>query len=98
MSGTFNPFTMIGDNLMSSSLPWFWVKVAAWLFISIGRQQRYYNPWSREHPVIIRDKAQMDELSAATELSQPAVYADVCLPSPPSLFSLLYTKNLTRGN
>lgn len=39
---------------------------------------RYYIPWNRQSLVIIRSPDHMQELSEAPELSQRAVYADVC--------------------
>ncbi|KAL8757875.1 MAG: hypothetical protein Q9199_001883, partial [Rusavskia elegans] len=41
------------------------------------RHQRYYKPFLREKPIIIESRDQMEELSHAPELSQPAVYADI---------------------
>lgn len=45
------------------------------------KSRRYYVPWSRTKPVIIRSPDHMQELSEATELSQRAVYADVSTTS-----------------
>ncbi|KAI4214045.1 MAG: hypothetical protein LQ351_003449 [Letrouitia transgressa] len=69
---TFVAKWLVGSYSWIRSTPERWK-----LVYSDFKQQRYYNPWSRENPVIVRDKAQMDELSGATELSQPAVYADI---------------------
>ena len=51
---------------------------------SAKKAGRYYIPWSRKSPIIVRSPDHMQELSEAPELSQRAVYADVSVAAQTS--------------